>query len=177
MVRVVARSAAQVPRAGLKTATGHYLFDLTHCLLAVLELRRPHEDRPILVQGQAGAIIEGVAALAHEPNLPLKMALLTNGLAQLGGQVTRIYDGPIRRLRPVRILAAAVHVQGARTVTAFTADPVAVKDGRAITVASVFNSFDLVGVAEQAGDFNRPLRGVRVRNRGTDPRHFSGCTN
>ena len=64
-------------------------------------------------------------------------------------------------------------MQSAGTVTAFTADPVAVKDGRAIAVAGIFNGVSLIGVAEQTGRFDRPLGGIHVlKTRGQIPRIF-----
>src|SRR5437879_4109160 len=96
LVWIVAGDAAHFPIAGLKTATGVHLFDVTDGLVARRGFRRPHEDRPELLQGQARAIIERLPALAYKPRLPLEVALLADGLAQGGRQVTGIYDRVIR---------------------------------------------------------------------------------
>ena len=155
-VRVVARDAAQLARAGPVAPA------LVHLLHLADELVRggplgPLEHRPHQVERQPGAEVVVAAVELDDPLLAYQVALLADGIAA-GLQRRRIHD------RGVAASTAGADVQLAGPVAPLAADRVAAESGRPIPVHRPLDRLDPVRVAVQAGGDHSPVEvGVAPR--------------
>src|SRR2546421_106404 len=82
-----AGDAAHASPAGLEATAAGHLLDLPHKLHRLLRGPWPDKDRQKRVQGQTRAEIKRAPAVAHDPILPLEVALLADRFPQLGGEM------------------------------------------------------------------------------------------
>src|SRR5262245_54668731 len=94
-VRVVA-TGADPPAAAARGALAQLpLLELADGLVRLDEVGVLCEDSDELLERQAGAKLEHIAAAARHPNLALEMALFANGRLQHRRQMTGIHDGSV----------------------------------------------------------------------------------
>ena len=144
LVRVVARHAAETALARAEAPAGFHLLDLPHELLPLAGRGAVVDEK--LGQGQARAIIDGVAAQAVDAPIADQVALLADVSAEDGVEVPWVDDRQVTAAR--RLLALRVELAG--TVTALAADRMAQEDRLLVTVRGEGDGLEAVGMTEQA---------------------------
>src|SRR5438105_2862742 len=107
-MRIVAGDAAQLAVAFAKTATVVHLLHGTDKFLVSRALG-PDQHRPEELPGQSRAVVKVLTAARLDAQDALQVALLTNGLPQLGRQTDRVDDGVVKLLDRL-VMRARLHV-------------------------------------------------------------------
>ena len=127
-----------------------------------------------LGQGQARAIIEGIAAQAVDALIADQVALLADVPAEDRVEVPWVDDRQVTAAR--ELLVPRVELAG--PVAALAADRIAPEDRLLVTIRGEGDGLDAVGMTEQAIGIDRPVEMRRwfCRSPARGPIAASGCT-
>ncbi len=126
-----------------------HLLDVIDGLGVFAALRTLDQHGPEVVQRQTGTIIEQISSAAQDAGFPFEMALLADGVAELGRQASGIDNVPA---------IGGADVQLARPMTALAADGLALEHRRHEAVRLVGMLVETIGMAEQTGGRHQASR-------------------